>query len=97
MEVTFADDELERLEWDDTFRPRVPQGVVKSYREAMQHIRAAVDERDLRYPGFGLEKLKGSRRGQHSMRLNDQYRLIIELPRRSAEKTIRVIQIEDYH
>jgi len=97
MEVLFSNDDLEKLEWDANFTARLPQAVVRSYREAMQHIRAAVDERDLRYPGFHLEKLRGKRRGQHSMMLNDQYRLIIELPRRSEKKTIRVIEVTDYH
>ena len=36
----------------------------------------AVDLRDLRAPpGNNLEKLRGSREGQHSIRINDQWRI----------------------
>ena len=30
---------------------------------------------DLKGPGFGLEALKGRRKGQHSIRINDQWRI----------------------
>jgi toxin HigB-1 len=44
-----------------------------------------------------FEKLKGSRDHQHSMRLNDQWRLIVELDGKAPNKTVVVIGIEDYH
>ena len=31
--------------------------------------------RDLELPGFRLEALKGGRKGQYSIRINDQYRI----------------------
>lgn len=98
MDVTFADDDLERLEVDLGFGGSFPQAVIASFRRKMQHIRAAADERDfyamrsLRY-----EKLSGARSHQHSMRLNDQYRLIVELREESEVKRVVIVSIEDYH
>ena len=64
----------------------------------MAWIRSAEDERDF----YGLkslhyEKLKGSRSHQRSMRLNDQFRLIIELEQNAPENVVVVVAIEDYH
>jgi len=45
-----------------------------------------------------FEKLKGKRKNQHSIKLNDQYRLIVELVQINAKvKTIKIIEIIDYH
>ncbi len=97
MQVRFGDDDLARLESDPRFLAGHSPAVVRSYRKTMQRIRAATDERDLRTNASRFEKLAGARRHQHSMRLNDQFRLIIQLKGESATKTIVVISIEDYH
>jgi len=98
MEVEFADEDLDRLETDARFTGGFAQAVVRGFRKAMQAIRAAVDERDL-YAAKGLrfEKLKGKRDHQHSMRVNVQWRLIVELVDGKRGKATRVIAIEDYH
>lgn len=63
----------------------------------MQWIRAAPDERDFyRMKSLHYEKLKGKRSHQRSMRLNDQYRLILEIEEIKG-RTLVVISIEDYH
>jgi proteic killer suppression protein len=64
----------------------------------MQSIRAAVDERDLRaVRGNNFEKLKGNRSHQYSMRLNDQFRLILGIKKSTPKNIIVVVNIEDYH
>jgi proteic killer suppression protein len=64
----------------------------------MQHIRAATDERTFyARRSFRFEKLSGDRQGQHSMRLNDQMRLIIEIRGEHPKKVIHVVEITDYH
>ena len=71
--------------------------IVKAYRKVMQLLRSAVDERDLyAVKSLHFEKLKGNRSHQRSLRLNRQFRLIIEIEEEN-EKTIVVISIEDYH
>lgn len=98
MDVDFADDELDRLETDKEFTAGHGREVVRGYRKAMGAIRAANDERDL-YASKGLrfEKLEGARSHQRSMRINKQWRLILELTGEAPNKTVRVIGIEDYH
>jgi proteic killer suppression protein len=44
-----------------------------------------------------FEKLKGNRSQQYSMRLNEQWRLIVEIKGNAPNKVIAVISIEDYH
>ena len=44
-----------------------------------------------------FEKLKGNRSHQHSMRLNQQFRLIVELEQTTQGQVVVVIDIEDYH
>jgi proteic killer suppression protein len=106
MDVTFKSPSLDRLETDATYSGGFQDAVVKGFRKALQHIRAASDERTL-YSRRGLrfEKLKGGREGQYSMRLNDQWRLILELHEQGRrtegqqplKKTVHVVEIADYH
>ena len=44
-------------------------------------------------PGLGLEKLKRDRAGQHSIRINDQYRICFIWNGSDAE----MVEIVDYH
>jgi toxin HigB-1 len=98
MEVTFKNRSLDRLETDASYSAGFSDSIVKSYRKAMQHIRAASDERTLcTRRSFRFEKLCGSRKGQYSMRLNIQWRLIVELYGEGSTRTINVIEIIDYH
>jgi proteic killer suppression protein len=98
MDVAFKDAALDRLETDATFNAGFGDVVVKAFRKAMQHIRAASDERTLySRRSFRFEKLKGDREGQHSLRLNDQWRLIVELMDTQPNKTVLIIEIVDYH
>lgn len=55
---------------------------------------AAPDMRTLgTLPGTGLEKLKGNRIGQHSIRINDQWRVCFEW----RDGHAYAVEIVDYH
>jgi len=98
MKVAFEDDDLEELEIDPRSDGGLPQGVVRSFRRRMQQIRAAQDEQDFhKNRGMNFEKLRGDRAGQHSIRLNDQFRLIVRIEGAKDEKTVIIIEITDYH
>lgn len=98
MEVEFADDSLRRLESDSGFDAGFGRDVVRAFRKRIQFIRAARDERDFyAMRSLNFEKLKGKREGQHSMRLNDQWRLILELVKRNDGKVVVIVEIADYH
>ena len=98
MLVRHADADLERLEMDPAFTAGFGGAVVKAFRKRMQFIREAVDERDFRaMKSLHFEKLQGGREHQHSMRLNDQWRLVIGLEGKAPEKVVVVVEIADYH
>ena len=98
MDVRFGDPDLDRLETDARFTARRSPALVKAFRKRMQLIRAAKDERDLRaQKSWRFEKLEGARSHQYSIRLNDQFRLIVEIEGSSPDRTIVVVSIEDYH
>lgn len=98
MEVEFDDPDLDRLETDPKFTAGLAPAVIKGYRKALGFIRAAKDERDLgAMRSLNFEKLKGKRAGQHSVRLNDQWRLILEIRGEHPHKRIVLIEIIDYH
>jgi proteic killer suppression protein len=98
MDLKFADNDLARLETDLSYEAGLPAGVVKAFRKRLAFIRAAKNERDFySMKSLHYEKLKGNRQHQHSMRLNDQWRLVLEIVAESSSKTIIIISIEDYH
>ena len=98
MEVEFDDDDLDRLETDPQFTAGFAQEVVRAYRKRMQQIRASRDERDfMRLKSLHFEKLKGDRAGHHSVRLNMQWRLILEIRGNHPCKVVGIVEIVDYH
>ena len=98
MEVRFHDSKLDQLDTDPKFEGGLSQAVVKAFRKRMQTIRAAPDERVFyALKSLHFEKLKGDRSHQYSMRLNDQWRLIVEFEGKASGKTVVMVGIEDYH
>ncbi len=98
MEVEFDDDTLDRLETDPQYTAGHSQEVVRAYRKRIQQIRAFRDERDFQdIRSLNFEKLKGNRKGQHSIRLNLQWRLILQIRGHHPCKVIGIIEIVDYH
>jgi proteic killer suppression protein len=77
---------------------RFSRAIHKSFRKVMSLIGSAADERDLRtFKSLRLEKLRGDREGQSSVRLNDQYRLILLFEHDGQDKHVVVVEIADYH
>ncbi len=71
-----------------------PSDLVKVARRKLGYLDAAVDLRDLRLPpGNRLEALSDDRRGQYSIRINDQFRICFKW---TAEGPLDV-EITDYH
>jgi len=98
MRVEFKTADLARLETDPTCRSDLPPEVVRAFSRRMAVIRAAQDERDLyAITANRFKKLQGARAHQRSMRLNDQWRLILEVRESSPGNTILIVDIADYH
>jgi proteic killer suppression protein len=63
-------------------------------RRKLDQLNAAVGLSDLRFPPSNhLEALKGDRKGQHSIRINQQYRLCFEW----TDSGPAGVEIVDYH
>lgn len=78
----------------DGARSRRYSGLESVIERKLRAIEAAVSLQDLTVPpGNRLEALRGDRKGQHSIRVNDQYRLCF----RWKENHAYEIEIVDYH
>lgn len=98
MYIEYHDDALRRLAEELHYAPKGwDRDVIKSYRKKLNLIRAAKDDRDLyAMSGLRLKRLNGDRTGQHSMRLNDQFRLILTF-KTDGDRTAVLLEIVDYH
>jgi toxin HigB-1 len=71
-------------------------GIERAARLKLDRLEAAVELRDLSaLPGNRLEALKGDRKGQYSIRINDQWRICFEWPGGSPDPSN--VEIVDYH
>ena len=98
MRFCFADKKLEKLYTEEKDAHKYPDGVVDAFFDVMAVIAAAKDERDLRrLKGLRYEKLKGQRGHQRSLRLNSQFRLVVEREEDEEGRFLWIVGIEDYH
>ena len=98
MEVERDDPNLALLETDRSATAGHGDAVDRGYRKVMQIVRAAVDERDFyRLKSLHFEQLEGNLKGKRSMRLNKQWRLIVELRGTAPHKKVGICGIRDYH
>jgi proteic killer suppression protein len=89
---TFADRDAELI--FDGARSRRYSGLESIIERKLRAIEAATVLQDLAVPpGNRLEALKGGRKGQHSVRVNDQYRICFRWKGSHAYE----IEIVDYH
>ncbi|WP_423069446.1 type II toxin-antitoxin system RelE/ParE family toxin [Devosia sp. CN2-171] len=71
-----------------------PADLVSPARRKLKWLDEAVELRDLRStPGNRLEALVGDRTGQHSIRINDQWRICFRWSDGGADD----VEIVDYH
>ena len=98
MEVEFADKTLRRLYSEAGYTAGYPPEVERGFRKVVGLIRNADHERSLAgFVGLRMEKLKGDRAHQRSLRINGKWRLIIELREGEDGKLVAIIEIVDYH
>ena len=97
MHAEHADKELARIETDPAYIGALGQPLARSFRKVMNVIRNVPNEASLnRMFSLHCEKLKGARQHQRSLRLNDQWRLIIEIEKREGGNCLIIRGIEDY-
>jgi proteic killer suppression protein len=89
----FADKEAEKV-WAGTSSRRLPANIQTVARRKLRMLNSASSLEDLRIsPANRLEALKGDRKGQHSIRINDQWRICF----RWHENDALNVEIVDYH
>ena len=77
-------------------RVKAFSGIERSARLKLDRLEAAVSLKDLAVlPGNRFEALAGERKGQYSIRINDQWRICFEWPDKSPGP--RNVEIVDYH
>ena len=90
---SFADKESERI-WHGEIARRLPSQIQAIARRKLRMLDAAQRLDDLRIPPANrLEALRGRRFGQHSIRINDQWRICFVW----REGQCAEVQIVDYH
>lgn len=93
MIESFADKQTEQV-YLRQFSKKLPQDIQRTARRKLLLIAAATDVNDLRSPpGNHIEKLSGDRNGQHSIRINGQYRICFIWTGNTAHS----VEIVDYH
>jgi len=93
MIKSFKDKETEKL-FNRHFSKKLPHNIQHLARRKLVMLDAAPELNVLRIPpGNRLEALKGDRKGQHSIRINDQWRVCFRWKTGDAYD----VEIADYH
>jgi proteic killer suppression protein len=91
--ASFRDSDT-RLLWDTGKSRRIPANIRITAWKKLAILNAALALNNLTVPpGNRLEALKGDRKGQHSIRINDQYRVCFLWRDNHAHD----VEIVDYH
>jgi proteic killer suppression protein len=85
--------ETERI-YQGRFSRRLPRDIQRLAARKLEMLASASQLKTLRIPPSNrLEKLKGNRSGQHSIRINDQWRICFVWKKGDAHD----VEIVDYH
>lgn len=90
---SFRDARTEQI-WNERWVRSVDRRVQRAALRKLELLHAARDLVDLRVPpGNRLEALRGDRQGQHSIRVNDRWRICFEWSPGGPER----VEFVDYH
>ena len=93
MIVSFRSSDTERV-WHGLFSRKLPQDIQASALRKLRMLNNAKVLRDLAVPPNNrLEALKDDRKGQHAIRINDQWRICF----RWTDGGPADVEIVDYH
>jgi toxin HigB-1 len=93
MILSFRTKDTERI-WNLEVVKKIPIEVQKAGLRKLVMLHKSIDIKDLRIPPANrLEKLKGNREGQYSIRINDQWRVCFLWRDGNAFN----VEIVDYH
>lgn len=90
---SFKDKETEKV-FSRNFSRKLPHDIQQTAYRKLRMINNSIGLEDLRLPPANrLEKLKGDRAGQYSIRINKQWRICFEWSDGDAYN----VEIDDYH
>lgn len=93
MIKAFKDKQTEKI-WRGEISRKIPREIQQTALRKLFMLDKAVTLDDLRIPPANrLEALKGNRRGQHSIRINDQWRICFIWTETGPD----LVEIVDYH
>lgn len=93
MIESFKSKETEKI-FNRRFAKKLPQNIQRIAQRKLEYLHAARLLDDLRIPPANcLERLKGDRDGQHSIRINAQWRICFKW----NDGNIQDVEIVDYH
>ncbi|MBI1297599.1 type II toxin-antitoxin system RelE/ParE family toxin [bacterium] len=93
MIKSFGDSETEKV-FNGQFSRKLPQDIQRVAERKLIMLHRSASLNDLRTPPANrLEALKGERSGQHSIRINDQWRICFEW----RDDGVYAVTIVDYH
>ena len=93
MIKTFKCKETEKI-WGGEFSKKLPHDIQKRVLKKLGMLHAALTVEDLKIPpAHHLELLSGNRQGQHSIRINEQYRICF----RWLDNYAFDVEVVDYH
>ncbi len=93
MILSFGSRDTEQI-WRGEFSARLPREIQSVARRKLRMLNSAQSLDDLRIPPANrLAALKGEHKGQHSIRINDQWRLCFYWTKAGPSE----VQIVDYH
>jgi proteic killer suppression protein len=90
---SFSDKETEKV-FNRSFSKKLPQSALRLALKKLLMVHAATQLHDLRVPPANhLEALSGTRKGQYSIRINQQWRICFKWHKGDAFH----VEIVDYH
>ena len=93
MILTFGNKETDKI-WNGIVSKKLPREIQEVARRKLRMINNSIDINDLRIPPANrLEKLKGDLKEFHSIRINNQWRIIFKWENGNAFE----VEIMDYH
>ena len=97
MHVRFSSEKFKVLYESNEGSEEYPEGVVRKFRQRIEFIKAAPDERSLRaMKSLHFEKLAGLG-GLHSIRLNHSFRLELTFEQDESGKVVVVVRISNHY
>jgi proteic killer suppression protein len=93
MISSFKDAETQKV-WNRQFSKKLPRDIQRTALRKLSMIHNSINLEDLRIPsGNCLEQLHGNRKGQYSIRINEQWRICFGWNNENAFD----VEIVDYH